>query len=160
MDPGELRPRRGYYTDDVIAFLNPLEPDVTHRSLLFVALLTASACGVTEPEGLLIVRGTVVAAADGAGFVQGQPIDNVQMTLRYTAPLTLSVAVRDDDLTDVAGAYELRSGPPPGQLDPDCNTLTVVALKTGFNTEQVRLSSSCGQGSATVEDLVIELTPS
>lgn len=131
-----------------------------HGSLLLVTLLAASACGVTEPENVLIVRGTVVAAADGGGYVQGQPIDDAQMTLRYTAPLTLSVTVRDDDITDANGAYELRSGPPPGQTDPDCATLSVIALKPGFNTETVRLSGFCGQGAATVENIVIEVTPS
>lgn len=132
---------------------------MTYRSLLLATLLAASACGVTEPENLLIVRGTVVAASDGGGYVQGQAIDNAEVRLRYTAPLTLSVAIRDDVLSDANGAWELRSGPPPQQTDPDCSTLSVITIKAGFQTATERLSSYCGQGAATVENIMIELTP-
>lgn len=132
---------------------------MTHRSLFLATLLTASACGVTEPENVLVVSGTVIAATDGQGYVQGQAVDNAQMTLRYTAPLTLSVAVRDDGITDANGAWQLRSGPPPGQTDPDCATLSVIAVKSGFMTTTQRLSSLCGQGGGTVENIVLELTP-
>ena len=132
---------------------------MTHRSLILVTLVAASACGITEPDNVRIVRGTVVAASDGGGFVQGQVIDNVQMTLRYTAPLTLSASVRDDGLSDANGAWELASGPPPGQFDPDCDTLSVIGVKSGFVTAQMRLASLCGQGAGVVENVVIEMTP-
>lgn len=124
-----------------------------------MTLVAASACGITEPDNVRIVRGTVVAASDGGGFVQGQLIDNVQMTLRYTAPLTLSVSVRDDGLSDANGAWELVSGPPPGQSDPDCSTLTVIGVKSGFSTTQLRLQGLCGQGAGLLEDVVLEMTP-
>ncbi len=136
-----------------------MDPAVKHRSLLLVTLLAASACGVTEPEDVLIVRGTVVAASDGGGFVQGQVIPDAQMTLRSTAPLTLSVSVRDDGLSDADGAWELQSGPPPQQSDPDCSTLSVIAVRNGFSTSTLRLSSLCGQGAGIVENIVIEMTP-
>lgn len=132
---------------------------VHRNAFLLTCLAFAAGCGTTEPENVVVVSGTVVAAADGQGFTQGQALDGAQLTLRYTSPLDLSVSVRDQDQTDATGTWELQAGPPAGQSDPDCRQLTVAAVRTNFATGQLRLSSVCGQGAGRFDGLVIELTP-
>lgn len=114
---------------------------------------------MTEPENVIVVSGTVIAANDGQGFTQGQPIDDAELTLRYTSPLTLSVEVRDQDRTDATGTWEMQAGPPLGQTDPDCGQLTISAVRANFSTGTLRLSTICGQGAGRYGNLVIELTP-
>lgn len=128
-----------------------------------IALLTLvsmlAACGVTETENFRTVTGTVVAASDGGGYTAGQAIDGAAVTLRYTPPLGSDSSIRDTDTTDGAGAYVVRGGPPRGQTDPDCSTLSVVTVKVGFASAEVRLSGLCGAGPGELNDLVIEMTP-
>ena len=131
-----------------------------HRALLTTLLLASTAaCGSTEPEDVVVFTGTAVAAADGQGFTQGQAVDDVQLTLRYTSPLDLSVSVRDQDRTDATGTWELQSGPPPGQTDPDCRQLTIAAVRPNFATTQLRMSTVCGQGAGRFDNIVIEMVP-
>ena len=132
---------------------------VNRHARLLVLTLALSACGSTEPENTLLFRGTVIAAVDGAGYTAGQVVEDAQMTLRYTAPLDLTVAVRDTDISDATGSWELQSGPPPGQRDPDCDPLTIAVVRVGFETEQMRLATLCGQGAGTFENIEIGLTP-
>lgn len=132
---------------------------VNRYARLLVLTLALSACGSTEPENILLFRGTVIAAVDGAGYTAGQVVEDAQMTLRYTAPLDLTTAVRDTDITDAAGSWELESGPPPGQRDPNCDPLIIAVVRVGFETEQMRLASLCGQGAGTFENIEIGLTP-
>ncbi len=120
---------------------------------------TAIGCGSSDPENVIELHGTVVAASDGQGYTAGQAIDGAQMTLRYTAPLDLTVETRDSDQSDSSGAWTLMSGPPRGQTDPDCRTLTVLAVRVGFETARLPLSSTCGIGADVVSGVVIEMTP-
>jgi hypothetical protein len=132
---------------------------VIRKAALIAMLATLASCGSTGPENVVILRGTVVAAADGSGFTQGQPLPDARLTLVYTAPLTLTVVIRDTDMSDSAGAWEVQAGPPQGQTDPDCAQLTLGVIRAGFMTETVRLSSICGQGAGVFEGIEIEVMP-
>jgi len=129
------------------------------RIALLTLVAALAACGVTETENLRTVTGTVVAASDGSGYTAGQALDGAEVTLRYTPPLSPGSSIRDTNTADAAGAYIVMSGPPQGQNDPDCSTLSIVTVKAGFASETVRLTGLCGVGPGTLDDLVIEMTP-
>ena len=128
-------------------------------SILAIALLVVG-CGSTGPENVVSFSGTVVAGADGAGYTQGQAIDGALITLRYQPPLEPSSQIRDTDESDASGAWSVQSGPPRGQADPDCATLSISVVKAGFLSATVRLSSFCGTGPDRVTGVEVELTPS
>lgn len=116
-------------------------------------------CGSTDPENLLFISGVVVAAADGGGYSQGQPIDGAQITLRYQPPLRPSSEIFDTDVADGSGAWAVQTRPPRGQSVVDCSTLTVSAIKVGFSSSTVRMSTLCDTGPGDVSGVEIELTP-
>ena len=128
-------------------------------ALLPALALLAAGCGLTEPENTLTVNGTVVAASAGGGYTAGQALDGAQITLRYTPPLQTSSTVRDTDVTNASGEFSVRTGPPAGQNEPNCSTLNISAVKVGFLTATLRLTSLC-EGAGVLDDVVIELTPS
>jgi len=133
--------------------------DNVKRIALLTLVAGLAACGVTETENFRTVTGTVVAASAGGGYAAGQAIDGAEVTLRYTPPISPGSSIRDTDITDGTGAYTVMSGPPEGQTDPDCSTLSVVTVKAGFASATVRLTALCGAGPGELSDLVIELTP-
>lgn len=108
---------------------------------------------------MLTVNGTVVAAAAGAGYTAGQAVDGAEVTLRYTPPLQPSSTVRDTDATNASGEFSVRTGPPSGQIEPNCSTLNVSVVKAGFQTATLRLTSLC-EGAGELNDVVIQFTPS
>ncbi len=126
--------------------------------VLFV-LLTSTSCGSTDPETVLFLSGTVVAASDGSGFAAGQGIDGAQVTLRYQPPLDLGSQIFDTDVSDLSGGWAVQTVPPRGQREPDCSTLSVSAVRAGFSSTTVRLSSFCGVGADDVTGIEIALTP-
>ena len=133
---------------------------VRMKKLLPLALFLAmSGCGSTEPENVLFLSGVVVAESAGSGYTAGQAIDGAQVTLRYQPPLEPSSQIFDTDVTDAAGAWAVQTGPPRGQSAPDCSTLSVSAVKAGFSSSTVRLSSICGVGPDDVSGVEIALTP-
>lgn len=128
------------------------------RLALPALVLLAVGCGVTEPENLLTVNGTVVAASAGAGYTAGQPIDGAEVILRYSPPLEPSSTVRDTDITSATGTFSVRSGPPAGQREPNCSTLNISAVKAGFASPTIRLTTYC-TGAGELNDFRIEMTP-
>jgi hypothetical protein len=132
---------------------------VIRNAALIVLFGTLTACGSTAPQNIVLFRGTVVAAADGSGFTQGQAIPDARLTLVYTAPIDLTTVIRDTDTTDSAGAWEVQAGPPQGQADPDCRQLSLSVILVGFVTETVRLSGICGQGAGVFEGIEIQVMP-
>ena len=130
-----------------------------NKSLALSVLLMMAGCGVTEPEAILSVSGTVVAASSGSGYTAGQGIDGAQVSLRYQPPLEPTSEIFDSDITDVNGAWAVQTGPPRGQEAPNCTTLSVSAVSVGFSGAVVRLSSFCGVGPGEVSGVEIALTP-
>ena len=130
------------------------------KKLLSLAVVIAiSGCGSTEPENILFLSGTVVAESDGSGYTAGQTIDGAQITLRYQPPLEPSSQIFDTGVSDATGAWAVQTRPPRGQSAPDCSTLSVSAVKTGFRSSTVRLSGFCGVGPGDVTGIEIALTP-
>jgi len=108
----------------------------------------------------LTVRGTVVAAADGNGFAAGETVPDATVSLYYVTPLSLSNQFRGSDVTDAAGTWEVYTGPPPGQSEPTCATLSIHVTRVGFLPGRLSLGEVDGcQGSGVLEGVVIELDP-
>lgn len=128
-------------------------------SLTLSVLLMVAGCGSTEPENILFVSGTVVAASAGSGYAAGQGIDGAQVSLRYQPPLEPSSEIFDSDIADVNGAWSMQTGPPRGQQDPNCTTLSVSAIRVGFTGAVVPLGSLCGIGPGEVTNVEIALSP-
>lgn len=131
---------------------------VKRLALVPALVLLAAGCGLTEPENILRVNGTVVAASAGAGYTAGQAVDGAEVTLRYTPPLQSSSIVRDSDATNASGEFSVRTGPPSGQIEPNCSTLNISVVKAGFQTAMLRLSGLC-EGAGELNDVVIQFTP-
>lgn len=129
------------------------------KSLALTVILVMAGCGSTEPENILFVSGTVVAASAGSGYTAGQGIDGAQVSLRYQPPLEPSSEIFDSDITDVNGAWSVRTGPPRGQESPNCTTLSVSAISAGFTGAVVPLRNLCGIGPGEVTNVEIALTP-
>lgn len=126
--------------------------------LLFLAVL-ATACDLTDPARRLVVNGTVVSASDGGGYTAGQPIEGADVQLRYRSPLELTPIRVDGDVTTSSGSFRVETGPPPGNFEPLCSTLTLAVIKVGFTAAtSVQLSQWC-DGAGEVDGVVIELQP-
>lgn len=125
-------------------------------SVLLLTLLAG--CGLTEPENRLLVRGTVVAAGDGEGVVEGAPVPDATVELRYSPPLDFGSVLKDQVVTAADGSWEVETGPPGGQSQPNCRTLSVSVAKGGFVSATVSLASFC-EGAGVVNDVRIELAP-
>ena len=132
---------------------------LSRRLQLLVLALLATGCDLTDPSPRLVIHGTVVAASDGGGYTEGQPIEGADVQLRYRSPLELTPVRVDSDISSSLGAFRVETGPPPGNAEPHCSTLTLAVIRVGFTSAtSVRLDQWC-EGAGVVEGIVIELEP-
>jgi len=140
-------------------FVHLTRPPRMRKPFALSLLFAMSGCGSTEPENILYLSGTVVAASAGSGYTAGQGIDGAQVTLRYQPPLEPTSEIFDTDVSNASGAWSVRTGPPRGQSAPNCTTLSVAAVSAGFSSSTVNLSSFCGVGPGDISGIEIALTP-
>ena len=111
-----------------------------------IQVLLLVGCGAVEPVDEFVVSGLVLTQ-------NREPVQDAVVTLWHTDPSDSSRVELDSVATDSFGAFELRTGPPPGHDVLDCTTLSLNAWKAGATLEWAlggacRASSFWGDGNA------------